>query len=79
MAGNGTDSEALASANSATLTRGSAESIAHIARMLVDCGMIAREELDIVHRLMQGPPAVEDHAEKGKESGGPGMERSLPA
>jgi hypothetical protein len=61
MAGNRTDN--------AKLARGNAGGAARIARILLDCGMIGREELEIVRRLMQGPPAMK--ARRPRETGRP--------
>jgi len=54
------------------------DSTARIVRILVDCGMIAREELEIVRALIRGADAAKDRAGPGEE-GSPGARRSLPA
>ena len=55
------------------------DSTARIVRILVDCGMIAREELEIVRALIRGAAAAKDRAGPGEEGGSCGVRRSLPA
>ncbi len=39
------------------------DSTARIVRILVDCGMVAREELEIVRGLIRGAAAAKDQAD----------------
>jgi hypothetical protein len=55
------------------------DTTARIVRILVDCGMIAHEELEIVRGLIQGAAVTKDGAGPGEEGGNPGVRRSLPA
>jgi hypothetical protein len=55
------------------------DTTARIVRILVDCGMVAREELEIVRGLIRGADATKDRAGPGEEGGSPGARRSLPA
>jgi hypothetical protein len=55
------------------------DTTARIVRILVECGMVAREELEIVRGLIRGAPAARDRAGSGEEGGGPELRRSLDA
>ena len=55
------------------------DSTARIVRILVDCGMIAREELEIVRGLIRGAAAAKDRAGPTEGGGSPEVRRSLPA
>jgi hypothetical protein len=56
-----------------------ADSTARIVRILFDCGMIAREELEIVRGLIVRSANAGERARPAEERGGQGLEPSRPA